>query len=313
MHIMATQSSPTTHEIRIKLPEPCDVCWTAFHLRNSSFGAVYSFEADDRLSRVQHLAGAPCFVETSTRSPGHLWVRATAPSFPPGLDVEQELSRQVRFMWGLDDDLAGFSSHFAADDVLGPLIARFQGLRLPKAPSLYECLLVAVIGQQVSVAAAQSIRRQLIERFGARVEAGGMVRRGYPSPEQLLGAGEEGLRHAGVSRQKCRYLQEIATRAVQGELEQGRFESLDDDGARELLMEIPGIGRWTAEIALMRGLGRSDVFPAGDLGLASALKQVLSLSVRPPESEMRSLAGRWQPYRSYAAFYLWMTMAKGAL
>ena len=314
MHIMATQSSPTTHEVTVELPVPCDVHWIVFHLRSSSFGAVYSFDADDRLSRVQWLAGVPCFVETSTsRSPGRLSVRATAPSFPPGLNVEDELSRQLRFMWGLDDDLAGFSSCFAADSVLGPLVSRFYGLRLPKAPSLYECLLVAVVGQQVSVAAAQSIRRKMIERFGAEVEAGGVLRRGYPSAGQLLDAGEDGLRQAGVSRQKCRYLKEIARRAASGEFCPGRFQSLDDESARALLMEIPGIGRWTAEIALMRGLGRLDVFPAGDLGLASALRQQLALTARPSEPEIRSLAERWRPYRSYAAFYLWMTLAKGAL
>jgi len=312
--MMTARFAATTHEIVVDLPVPCDVHWITFHLRSSSFGAVYSFDARDRLSRVQWLAGVPCLVEIDTsRSPARLHVRATGPGFPPSVDVKAEMARQVRFMWGLDDDLAGFACSFAGDTVLGPLISKFGGLRLPRAPNLYECLLVAVLGQQVSVAAAQSIRRQMIERFGVQVESGQVPHRGYPSPQQLLDAGVDGLREVGVSRPKCRYLREIAARAVEGELDRERFESVDDEGAGALLMEIPGVGRWTAEIALMRGLGRLDVFPAGDLGLASAVRNQLELPARPSEPEIRALAGRWSPYRSYAAFYLWMSLAKGAL
>jgi DNA-3-methyladenine glycosylase II len=275
---------------------------------------VYSFEAAGQLSRVVPLSGIPCLVTIDTaQSPGRLLVRATGTGFPPGIDLAAELARLVRFLWGLDDDLEGFSAALKGDEVLGPLISRFGGLRLPRAASLYECLLVAVLGQQVSVSAAQAIRRRMIECSGASVDAGGVLRRGYPSPDQLLGAGEDGLRQAGVSRPKCRYLREIAARALQGDLDGARFESLDDEQAKSLLMEIPGVGRWTAEIALMRGLGRMDVFPAGDLGLARAVRERASLATTPDEAAIRALAERWRPYRSYAAFYLWMSLAKGAL
>ena len=311
---MPTPGTRITHEIAIDLPKRCDAAWITFHLQNSSFGAVYSFEAAGRLSRVLWLSGVPCLVEIDTaQSPGQLLARATGTGFPSGTGVATEITRLVRFLWGLDDDLEGFGAALEGDGVLGPLISRFGGLRLPKAASLYECLLVAVLGQQVSLSAAQAIRHRMIDRSGASVEAGGVLRRGYPSPEQLLGAGEDGLRQAGVSRPKCRYLREIATRALQGDLDASRFESLDDERAKSLLMEIPGVGRWTAEIALMRGLGRMDVFPAGDLGLARAIRERASLATTPDEGAIRALADRWRPYRSYAAFYLWMSLAKGAL
>src|SRR5690606_22898744 len=119
-------------------------------------------------------------------------------------------------------------------------------------------------------------------------------------PERLAEAGVEGLRKLGFSRQKARYVLEVARRALDGELDPARFADLDDEEAIQRLTEIPGVGRWTAENVLIRGLGRSDVIPAGDLGIRVAIQRLLGLAGRPSEAEVRELAAGWAGCRSYA-------------
>jgi len=186
-----------------------------------------------------------------------------------------------------------------------------------RAPDLYEALLVAVIGQQVSVQAAQSVRRRLMQNMGTRVtgdDAPGQENHYlYPTARQLIKAGELALREQGLSRQKSIYLLEIANRAAASELDREAFTTLSDEDALRRLCEIKGVGRWTAEIALMRGLGRNDVFAAGDLGLQVAVQELRGMPERPSEKALRKIAERWKGWRSYAAFYLWMTLQSRAL
>jgi DNA-3-methyladenine glycosylase II len=228
-----------------------------------------------------------------------------------------ELTTQTLFLWGLDDDTEDLDASMASDRDMVPLLERFGALRIVRAPDLYEALLVAVIGQQVSVRAAQSIRRRLMGNLGTRVTVdktpGQEDHYLYPTPRQLIKAGESGLREQGLSRQKSTYLLEIAHRAAAGELDREEFAPLSDEEAIRRLCEIKGVGRWTAEIALMRGLGRNDVFAAGDLGLQVAVQELRGMRTRPSEKALRKIAERWKGWRSYAAFYLWMTLQSRAL
>lgn len=108
----------------------------------------------------------------------------------------------------------------------------------------------------------------------------------------------------GLSTQKVKYVTALSAAAIAGELENDSFRGLTDEDAITRLCKIPGVGRWTAEVGLFRGLGRLDVFPADDLGLQVAAQQVLQLPHRPIE--------RWQPWRSYAALYLWAHLQDSA-
>jgi DNA-3-methyladenine glycosylase II len=228
-----------------------------------------------------------------------------------------ELKRQVLFLWGLDDDAEDLYASMASDRDMAPLLERFGELRIVRAPDLYEALLVAVVGQQVSVRAAQSIRRRLMQNLGTRITVGEVPGPEdyhlYPTARQLTKAGELGLRERGLSRQKSKYLLEIAHRAATGELDREAFKALSDGDAIKRLCEIKGVGRWTAEIALMRGLGRNDVFAAGDLGLQVAVQKLRGMRKRPSEKALRKIAEHWRGWRSYAAFYLWMTLLSRAL
>jgi len=309
--------------MRVPLPARFNVEWMLNHIRTSSYGVPYRFVDHRILRRPLWLAGAPVVAEFDLSQANTMalrLVRLRRHAARPGKKkaaLLDELATQALFLWGLNDDAKDFHASMASDRDMAPLLERFGELRIVRAPDLYEALLVAVIGQQVSVQAAQSTRRRLMQNLGTRVTVDNVPGREYhylyPSARQLIKAGELGLRQQGLSRQKSAYLLEIAHRAAAGELDPEAFATLSDEDALKRLCEINGVGRWTAEIALMRGLGRNDVFAAGDLGLQVAVQELRGMRKRPSEKALRKIAERWKGWRSYAAFYLWMTLQRRAL
>jgi DNA-3-methyladenine glycosylase II len=326
MPVFAVSPSLMLYEaerMNIPLPGRFSVEWMLNHIRTSSYGTPYGFVGRRILRRALWLAGTVAVVEFDLSRTGTMSVRLLSRSGEAvhrgraHAALHAELTAQARFLWGLDDHAERHHAAIAADPDLAPLLGRFGALRIVRAPDLYEALLVAVIGQQVSVSAAQSVRRRLMQNLGTAVPVGGATGTEeyylYPTPAQLRAAGEPALRSQGVSRQKAAYLLEIADRAAAGALDRAAFAALSAEEALARLCAIRGVGRWTAEIALMRGLGRTDVFPAGDLGLQVAVQETLGLPERPSEQALRTIAERWSGWRSYAAFYLWMTLQSRAL
>ena len=309
--------------MHVSLPGRFNVEWMLNHIRTSSYGVPYRFVDERVLRRPLWLAGAPVVAEFDLSRAGTMGLRlvplrgnSARPGKKKGVLIN-EITTQALFLWGLDDDAEDLHASMASDRDMAPLVERFGELRIVRAPDLYEALLVAVIGQQVSVRAAQSTRRRLMQNLGTRVTVGNAPGQEdyylYPTAQQLIKAGELGLREQGLSRQKSMYLVEIADRAATGDLDREEFATLSDDEALRRLCEIKGVGRWTAEIALMRGLGRNDVFAAGDLGLQVAVQELRGMRKRPSEKALRKIAERWKGWRSYAAFYLWMTLQSRAL
>ncbi len=297
--------------ITIPLPTPFSVPRTLSFLRTSSLRTPYHFVGAHRVRRLVRLDGRPSVVEFGFAPPGaRLRARAVGPVEGPGL--ASALRRLATSVWSLDDDLRRCYATLRRDPLMTPLLKHCAGLRMIRTPDLYEALLIAIIGQQVSVAAAESIRRRLITALGDRAVREGTTYAGYPPPGRLLRASPADLRAVGLSRQKARYVLEIADRAVAGILAPAAFDGLPDEQAIARLIEIPGVGRWTAEIVLMRGLGRPDVFPAADLGLGLAVQRLLGRRTRPTEDALRALADRWMGWRSYGALYLWRSLGIAA-
>jgi len=160
-------------------------------------------------------------------------------------------------------------------------------------PKGYATLLRTIIGQQVSIQAAEAIWRKLQGAVGT-----------IEKPESLLKLGEESLRAAGLSRQKVGYCRSLAELSVSGHLD---FEHLpkEDEAAIALLSEVKGIGRWSAEIYLLFAEGRPDIWPAGDLAVQIEMGRILDLEERPSEKQVRVLAERWRPHRGAAAIFMW--------
>ena len=157
----------------------------------------------------------------------------------------------------------------------------------------YQTLLRTIVGQQVSVAAANSIWAKLEAKVGA-----GLV------PEAVAAAPDELLREAGLSRQKASYAKSLAGHVANGDIDFAKLPE-DDEEAIAQMTAIRGIGRWSAEIYLLFAEGRPDIWPAGDLAVQAGLAKILALPERPTEKATRELAEAWRPHRGAVAILTW--------
>ena len=157
----------------------------------------------------------------------------------------------------------------------------------------YETLLRTIVGQQVSVHAADAIWHRLDAAVGQGND-----------PARLAAASDETLRAIGLSRQKAAYARSLAGEVISGRLDLANLPA-DDDAAIAALVRINGIGRWSAEIYLLFAEGRGDVWPAGDLAVQIEIGRLLGLAERPSEKQLRALAEAWRPHRGAAAIFAW--------
>ena len=165
-------------------------------------------------------------------------------------------------------------------------------------PDAYEALARAIVGQQLSTKAAASIWGKLQGQFGGRT----------PPPAELVAADYDELRKAGLSNAKVKYLRELARRVESGELDLERLPEVADEDVVAELIEVKGIGRWTAEMFLIFHLGRSDVMSAGDLGIRRAIQIAYGLENLPGPTDLDRIAGPWRPHRTLACLYLWRSL-----
>jgi DNA-3-methyladenine glycosylase II len=177
----------------------------------------------------------------------------------------------------------------AADEVLRACIDTHGELALDPAEDLFERLVTSILRQQVSMASAAATRERLFEA----VEV---------TPEGILAADEQVLRDAGLSRQKSRYVRNVAEAFESNAYSHDYFADMDDEAVVAELTTITGVGTWTAEMQLMFSLGRPDVFPVGDLGIRKGMRTLYGDLSR---EEMVEKSEEWRPYRSYASLYLW--------
>ena len=160
-------------------------------------------------------------------------------------------------------------------------------------PTGFEGICSLVIEQQISVAAAESIKNKVFHLMDNVCSS------------KFIDLEESLLRSAGLSRPKINYLKGIAEHEISGKLEFNKINAMDDDEAREYLCRLKGIGNWTADCYLMACLGRQDIWPIRDIGLQEGVRKLKNLTVRPDTNEMIAIANDWRPYRSVAANLLW--------
>jgi DNA-3-methyladenine glycosylase II len=232
----------------------------------------------------------------------------------PGADssgVRAAVERLVKGALGAGSDLRLFYRAARVDPLLAPLVRRFRGLRIAGYPSLWEALVTAVLSQQVNLSLAFGIRAHLATAFGRRRTIRNETYFAFPLPETIAKTGERGLVGFRMSANKTATISRLAKDFSSGELAENEVAALPEEAAVERLTEIKGIGRWTAETALLRGLSRADAFPAGDLGIVKYLAEGLfEHGRRASEPEMRAYAERWKPWRGLALVYCWAELAR---
>lgn len=211
---------------------------------------------------------------------------------------------EVRNLLNLEADLAGFYRWAEHDPLLAHLGRRFYGMRPPLAADLFEMLVSSITAQQVNLGFAFTTRSRLIRRYGQPMKHGGQVYYAFPRPVALARARASDLRRMQFSARKAEYIIGLARLVESGALDVDELSRLDNGGVIERITEVRGLGRWTAEWFLARGLGRGDVCPAGDLGVRKAFGAFYFKGRQVSEEGIRRLAGRWGDYQNLAVHYL---------
>jgi DNA-3-methyladenine glycosylase II len=228
----------------------------------------------------------------------------------PNLEPRDRLAAEtiVRRTFAADVDVSTLLTGVQDDVVFAELATRFRGLRPVLIPDLFETIVWAIIGQQVNVRFAAKCKRALVDLCGDRLVVGNDEYLIFPDAERLADVSEADLAAIQFSRQKIRYVLNLAREIRDGRLNLDELWRMPSQAAQERLEKIVGIGRWTAEYVLMRGLGHKDVIPAADGGLRRIIGQAYGLGRSATEEEVRRFAERWAGWRSYAAFYWWFAL-----
>lgn len=247
--------------------------------------------------------------------PVEVAVTQTGPPETPRLRVAVECERAgpgtrpavtaaLERLLGLRIDLTEFERFAAHDDRLGPLARRFRGMKPTRFPTVFECLVNAIACQQVTLTLGVRLLGRLAEAFGLEASGGEAPARAFPRPEDLAERKPEELRPLGFSRQKARALIELAGAVAERRLDLETLATESDEVALDRLLQLRGVGRWTAEYVLLRGLGRLHVFPGDDVGARNNLRRWLDMPDPLDYEGVHRALATWRPYAGLIYFHL---------
>jgi AraC family transcriptional regulator of adaptative response / DNA-3-methyladenine glycosylase II len=231
------------------------------------------------------------------------WCRVHSAA-PLGSGSMQWIHAAALRMLGLTVDVTAFEARARRDARLDMLLAARRGLRLPLTPTAFEALCWAIIGQQINIAFASRLRREILELAGERV--GGML--AHPGASRLARIEPAELAKRGFSRSKARSLTGAARAVAAGELQAESLAEGSAVAAERSLTKLRGVGPWTARYTLMRGAGFADCAPVGDVALAAALQRLSGAAQRPAAAEVETLMRSFSPHRTLATCHLWASL-----
>ncbi|QFT91122.1 DNA-3-methyladenine glycosylase [Bacillus sp. THAF10] len=234
-------------------------------------------------------------VEFPAQSPSSYYRKKVAEYFWEWFDLEQNLE--------------GFYEMARQDKVLKTLVHRYHGLRILCIPDLFEALVWAIMGQQINLTFAYTLKKRFVEQFGESMTCEGETYWLFPSFEKIALLDVAELRELQFTSRKAEYIIGIAKMMANGDLSKGLlFQKNECHEIKKSLMTIRGVGAWTADYVMMKCLHLPSSFPVADVGLHNALKQLLSLENKPSISEVQAYAANWEGWEAYATFYLWRSL-----
>lgn len=286
--------------------------YTAWALRRRSENVVDRWEGGS-YRRVMLLEGRPAEVQ--------VWERGS--SEKPRLEVrvagnhvvsraKGEAAGNLRRLLGLEVDLTAFYRLAAGDRRLRPLVERYRGLKPVRFPTVFEALANAIACQQFTLVAGLRLLGELARRGRVRLATPSGVRYGFPAPGDLFRLPPRTFRRLGFSRQKTVALRELDRAILQGRFPGEALAAQENGAAMTALLALHGVGRWSAEYALLRGLGRLDVFPGDDVGARKGLARWLHLRLPMDYHRIQRVLRPWQPYAGFLYFHLLLESLRAA-
>jgi DNA-3-methyladenine glycosylase II len=291
--MLAKKGSASSDGISLDVIGPYDFALSLRVVR--SFGPA-STDQGNQLRLAARIDGTPTLIEVS-QSPA---AKESLTAFSTPAVDSAKVRKTAEWILFAELDLAPFYRLAAGAPKLATITKRLKGLKPMRPVSLFEMAVVAITEQQISLAAAYQIRSRIVQRFGTPIGDQWV----FPEPFQLASAQLEDLRSCGLSHQKAQYIHGLAAGIVGGTLDLDALNKMDDDEAREWIMNLRGFGRWSADYILVRGLARPDCVPIDDLAIRSVVGEYLGDGQRVTSAEATVKLEPFRPYRGLLAFYL---------
>ncbi|WP_040851751.1 DNA-3-methyladenine glycosylase family protein [Planococcus antarcticus] len=229
--------------------------------------------------------------------------------FPLGCPsvVERKMAAgYVEDWFDLKTDLREFYAMAEMDPVLSKVVQQYYGLRIMGVPDLFEALVWAVMGQQINLTFAYTLKRRFVENFGESLIYEGERYWTFPTAEAIAVLTVADLRALQLTGRKAEYILGIASAMTKGDL--NKEQLLQEPDIERSLLKIRGIGAWSANYVMMKCLNSQSAFPLADVGLHNALKAQLKKERKPTVEEITELAKNWEGWQAYATFYLWRSL-----
>lgn len=221
-----------------------------------------------------------------------------------GIRIRDTVRDAITRMLGLNADLAAFYALAAQDRRLAPLAGRFRGLKPPRFPTVFEALVNAFACQQLSLTVGIELLDRLARQCGPCLADAGTPSYGFPRPADLVRVKPPTFRKLGFSYGKAKSILTLSRSIATGELGLGSLETMNENEAVAQLTQLRGVGRWTAEYVLLRGLGRLSMFPGDDVGARNHLAEWLGRGQALDYEGVKRAVSRWQPYAGLVYFHL---------
>lgn len=297
---MDTTSDNTT-TITLQALTPFDLALTVAVMRRRPTNLVDTW-SDGVYRRVLRIGGRERLIAVRQTDPATVKVSMLDGLLAP--NEREELSLLLDRMLGLTRDLTPVVAAFSCYEPLAHLLTQLAGMKPPRYPDLWTTLVGVVPYQQVSLEAGQAISNRMIADIGPRAAYNDTVYYNYPTAEQFLQASDEQTRAWGLSVAKVRTLRSGAEAVLSGAIREDELVGLDDDAAIARLTQLHGIGRWSAQVILLRGLGRLSAFPLGDSGAQRAFKAIFGWEAGEVDARRTELLAALSDWRGYLYFVL---------
>jgi DNA-3-methyladenine glycosylase II len=232
--------------------------------------------------------------------------------FPLGetsANSKMEVARFIIDWLDLKRDLSNFYEIASKDLILQPLAEKYHGLRIIGIPDLFEALTWAIMGQQINLKFAYTLKKRFIEHFGEKLDFENQSYWLYPTPATIAELNIEDLKILQFTSRKAEYVLGVAKEMASGRLSKNLLADMSNRTEKyQTLLSIKGVGAWTADYVMMKCLLDPAAFPVADAGLHNAIKKQLSLNEKPKQDEIIKIAKKWSGWEGYATFYLWRSL-----
>lgn len=222
--------------------------------------------------------------------------------------IMDSIKKHISDWFDLEANLSLFYETAQNDAVLASLCQKFYGLRMIGMPDIFESLIWSIIGQQINLNFAYSLKERLVHNFGQKIIYNNEYYYALPTPERLAALNIEDFQPLQFSKSKAQYILNVSREFADGNLSQETLKKLPFEEVKEKLVKIKGIGNWTANYSMMKSLKNYDAFPVEDVGLHNAVKTQYGLAAKPTINELNQMAEKWKGWRGYATFYFWHSL-----